>query len=138
MSPVGINVCLPSSGVLLYPARQSEPSRLSSPSVPPPSDQTRWFAEEIQPHEAALRAFLQAHFRSLPDTDDLVQDTFARVLRAHANGPVASPRGLLFATARNLARDALRRRQVVGFEPMTEDASSSVYMDTTDVAATVN
>jgi RNA polymerase sigma factor (sigma-70 family) len=104
----------------------------------PNSDQSLWFAAEVQPHEAALRAFLQARFPVLADVDDFVQEAFARVLRAHAGGAVASPRGLLFATARNLALDALRRRQVVAFEPMAEDDGSSVYRDVTDVAETVS
>jgi RNA polymerase sigma-70 factor (ECF subfamily) len=104
----------------------------------PQSDQSGWFAEHVQPHEAALRAFLIAQFPALTDVDDLVQDTFSRVLRAQASGPVESPRGLLFATARNLALDALRRRQVVSFEPMAENPSSPVYMDVTDVAETVS
>jgi RNA polymerase sigma-70 factor (ECF subfamily) len=81
-----------------------------------------------------LRAFLIGHYPSLPDVDDLVQESFARVLRAHAAGRVESPRGLLFATARNLALDLLRRRQVISFEPMAEESGSSVYMDVTDVA----
>ena len=110
-----------------------------APVVPmPPSDQTRWFTAELQPHETALRAFLIARYPAIADVDDLVQDTFARVLRAHATGPVVSPRGLLFATARHLALDVLRRRQVVTFEPMTEDDGSSVFMDVTDVAETVS
>ncbi len=107
--------------------------------VPPiPSEQSRWFTAEVRPHEAALRAFLRTHFSSLHDADDIVQETFARILRAQAAGTVKSPRGLLFATARNLALDALRRRQVVTFEPMAEDGDSSVYMDVTDVAETVS
>jgi RNA polymerase sigma-70 factor (ECF subfamily) len=31
----------------------------------------RWFAEEIQPHESALRGFLHARFPTLVDIDDL-------------------------------------------------------------------
>ena len=112
--------------------------RIPNPVSAPPSDQSRWFSEHVQPHEAALRAFLIARFPALFDVDDLVQDTFSRVLRAHAAGPVESPRGLLFATARNLALDALRRRQVVSFEPMAENPESPVYMDVTDVAETVS
>ena len=106
-------------------------------SVPAP-DQSRWFAAEVLPHEAALRAFLVAQFPALTDVDDLVQDTFARVLRAQAAGPVESPRGLLFATARNLALDAVRRRQVVSFEPMAENPGSPVFMDVTDTVETVS
>jgi RNA polymerase sigma factor (sigma-70 family) len=104
----------------------------------PQREQTRWFTEEVQPHEGALRAFLVARYPVSGDVDDLVQETFARVLRAHSAGPVRSPRGLLFATARNLALDLLRRRQVVIFEPMTENDGSSVFMDVTDVAETVS
>ena len=47
----------------------------------PPADQTVWFAESVQPHEPALRAFLSRRFSSLPDHDDLVQETYARLLR---------------------------------------------------------
>lgn len=106
----------------------------------PPIDgeQAPWFAQEVQPHEAALRAFLAAHFPALTDIDDLVQETFVRILRAHRQGSVGSPRGLLFAIARNLALDALRRRQIVGFDPIPEKPESSVYMDGTDVVETVS
>lgn len=103
-----------------------------------PTPDAQWFASEVQPHEAALRAFLKAHYSSLADTDDLVQDAFTRVLQAHSAEPVASPRGLLFTIARNLARDAIRRRQVVAFEPMADNPDSSVYRDVIDVAEIVS
>ena len=121
----------------LFPKTRSV-RRIPNPVSAPPSDQSRWFSEHVQPHEAALRAYLIARFPVLTDVDDLVQDTFSRVMRAHASGPVESPRGLLFATARNLALDALRRRQIVSFEPMAENPESSVFMDVTDVAETVS
>jgi RNA polymerase sigma-70 factor (ECF subfamily) len=102
------------------------------------SEQTRWFAEEVHPHEPALRAFLGSHFPTLQDSDDVVQECFSRMMRAYARGTITSPRGLLFATARNIAVDLLRRRNVVSFEPMAEEGGSDVYMDTTDVAETVS
>jgi RNA polymerase sigma-70 factor (ECF subfamily) len=111
---------------------------LLTPDDIPNPDQRPWFAEHVLPHEPALRNFLRAHYPSLTDVDDFVQETFLRVLRTHAAGAVESPRGLMFATARNLALDALRRRQVVGFEPMAENPESPVYMDVTDVAETVS
>lgn len=52
----------------------------------PPTEQARWFAEEVYPHEPALRAYLQARFPTLGDHDDLVQETYTRLLRAQANG----------------------------------------------------
>lgn len=104
---------------------------------PEPSDAARWYVSEVQPHRGALRSWLLARYPTLPDVDDLVQESLARVLRARENGPVHSARALLFTTARNLALDAVRRQKVVAFEPLTESDSSSVYKDDDDVVATV-
>ena len=46
----------------------------------PPPDQAVWYAESVRPHEPALRAFLSRQFSSLPDHDDLVQETYVRLL----------------------------------------------------------
>jgi RNA polymerase sigma-70 factor (ECF subfamily) len=92
----------------------------------------------VQPHRPALRAWLLARFPTLPDVDDLVQDSFARMLQAREAGPIRSVRALLFTTARNLALDTVRRQRVVTFEPITEGTDSSVLTDNTDVIATVS
>ena len=91
--------------------------------------QARWFAEQVQPHEQLLRAWLRGKFPSERDLDDLVQETFARLLRAHATTPIANAKAFLFATARNLALDRLRRRQIISLEPLAEIAESSVLDD---------
>jgi RNA polymerase sigma factor (sigma-70 family) len=105
---------------------------------PESADSSRWFVTEVQPHRPALRAWLLARFPTLPDVEDLVQESFARVLRARDAGPIRSTRALLFATARNLAFDTVRRQRVVSFEPVTEDTDSSVLTDSADVFATVS
>ncbi len=109
-----------------------------TPVPPHDSPHARWFAEEVQPHSAALRSFLIARYPSLPDVDDVVQECLVRVLRVHEREPVTSPRGLLFATARNLALDQMRRQQVIAFEPITEVADSSVFTDSTNVTEIVS
>ena len=93
---------------------------------------------EVQPHRPALRAWLLARFPTLPDVDDLVQETFARVYRARQSITIQSTRALLFATARNLALDAVRRQRVVAFEPFTDNPDSPVLADGSDVVASVN
>lgn len=75
------------------------------------TDQSRWFAAHVQPHEPALRAFLRGRFPGLTDVDDLVQETYARLLRANAAGRVGEIRPYLFATARNAAIDLLRHHK---------------------------
>jgi len=80
-----------------------------------------WFRCQVQPHEQGLRRYLSAQFRSLSDAiDDLVQESYLRILHAYERGPVVSPRGLLFTIARNVARDLLRRRGVGAAFSVTE------------------
>jgi RNA polymerase sigma factor (sigma-70 family) len=86
----------------------------------PPSEQARWFAEEVQPHEPALRAYLQARFPTLGDHDDLVQETYKRLLRAQANGGVRYTKAFLFTSVRNAAFDLFRRRGAKPTEAVTE------------------
>jgi RNA polymerase sigma factor (sigma-70 family) len=83
-------------------------------------EQARWFAEEVQPHEAALRAYLHAQFPSLSDVDDLVQEAYARLLRAYRAGKVLQARAYLFATARNAALDLFRREKIVPIDSLAE------------------
>lgn len=101
-------------------------------------DFSLWFLTEVQPHRQALRAWLLARFPTLPDVDDLVQESFVRVLRARETSPICSTRALLYATVRNLALDAVRRQRVVGFEPITDDTDSSVLADNSDFVATIS
>lgn len=74
-----------------------------------------------------LRAWLRAKFPSLTDPDDLVQETFSRVLQARATAPIASAKAFLFTTARNLALDQVRRQKIIGIEALTETAAQFVF-----------
>lgn len=106
--------------------------------MPPlPSDQARWFAAEVQPHEAALRAWLGGRFASLADHDDLVQESFLRVLQAHAKAPVANTKAFLFSTARNLALNHLRHRRHSHPEGMGEVDASGVLDEAQGVPESV-
>jgi RNA polymerase sigma-70 factor (ECF subfamily) len=113
----------------------------SAPTGPEPIsvvDQTRWFLEEVHPHEPKIRAWLQARFPQLGDIDDLVQETYLRVLRAKDNRKLDHPKAYLFATARNTALDRFRRSQVVMFEPLADVADPSVLADRTDASQSID
>ena len=83
-------------------------------------DSARWFAGELQPHEPMLRAWLQSRFPTGCDVDDIIQEAYFRVLKAHEISPLQSPKAFLFATARNLALDQLRRRKVACTDALAE------------------
>lgn len=85
----------------------------------PPHDpeQARWFSEEVYPCEPLLRASLRHKFPSLSDIDDVVQESYLRLLRARVNGTIRSVRGFLFTTAHNIAYDLFRRKQTAAVAP---------------------
>ncbi len=47
----------------------------------------------------------------LTDPDDVVQETYIRIIRARESINIRSPKSLLFVTARNVAIDIFRRRK---------------------------
>jgi hypothetical protein len=55
-------------------------------------------------------------FPSLIDVDDLVQETYARLLRARESGQATLTRAYLFVIARNVALDLIRRNKTVSVE----------------------
>ena len=97
----------------------------------------RWFAEEVQPHEPALRAFLRSRFSALADLDDLVQESYARLLQARRAGRVRNAKALLFVTARNVAIDVFRHKRVLTMEPLVSSDWLAVVEDRTNIPDTV-
>ncbi len=104
----------------------------------PHSEQARWFTEEVLPHESSLRSYLRGVFPTLPDIDDLVQESYARLIRAHQGGRVGYAKAFLFATARNAALDLFRRRKVVSIEGVANLSDLRVIEDRPDTGETVN
>lgn len=108
------------------------------PMPPPETEQTRWFAEEVQPHEPTLRSWLRGLFPTFPDMDDLVQESYVRLLRAREAGKVTHAKAYLFTTARNAALDFFRRRRVVSIESVGDMQDSLVLDERPDVADAVS
>lgn len=86
----------------------------------------RWFAEEVHPHEEALRNWLRTRFSALPDRDDLIQDIYIRLWKARAQGPIDCPKAFLFTSARNLALNRLRH---LHYEPNLGENFRSTVLD---------
>lgn len=107
---------------------------MESPSL----ESHQWFVTEVRPHRPALRAWLLARFPTLPDVDDVVDESVARVFRARQTMSIQSPRALLFSTARNLALDLVRRQKIVVFESITDETDLSDFTDSGDVVEIIN
>ncbi|TAJ70852.1 MAG: RNA polymerase sigma factor [Phenylobacterium sp.] len=69
---------------------------------------TGWVGE----HDAALRSYVSRRLGDRAQVEDVVQDTYLRLLRAGQDTEtVRNPRGFLFRIASNLIADTFRRRR---------------------------
>ncbi len=74
---------------------------------------TAFWHEAYQLHGPSVLAFLRSRTRSRDDAEELLQETFVRVMRAGADLPdQGRARAYLFTTAHNLARNHWRRMRV--------------------------
>lgn len=93
-----------------------------------PTELDDWFVREILVHERALALFLQRNWPHRDELHDLRQEAYARVYEAASRSRPAAPKAFLFATARHLMTDRLRRSRVVSIEPVGDFESSNVYL----------
>jgi RNA polymerase sigma factor (sigma-70 family) len=73
----------------------------------------QWFAAEVLPHERLLQRYLLRVWRNPSEVPDLVQEVYVRVYERAREQLPQQPKAFLFATARNLMTDHLRRSRVV-------------------------
>jgi RNA polymerase sigma-70 factor (ECF subfamily) len=99
-----------------------------------------WYAEEVRPHEPALKSWLRVRFPWLADIDNVVQESVTRLWCRSENpegAPIRSPKAALFAIARNAALDQARRNAIVSIEPVA-DLGSLKVLDNTDTVEAVS
>jgi RNA polymerase sigma-70 factor (ECF subfamily) len=101
------------------------------------SESSRWFDEQVHPHEPMLRAWLRSRFSHEDDIEDVVQEAYVRLLRAREAGRIASPKAFLFTVARNIALDRHRHRQVIGAEPLAENEALAVLEEGDGIPETI-
>jgi RNA polymerase sigma factor (sigma-70 family) len=73
--------------------------------------------------QGELRRVLFSYTHSDADAEDLLQDTYLRLLDVQPNEPMEEPsiRAFCLKTAHNLARDWLKHRKIVHFEPFDNE-----------------
>ena len=136
-SPECSGRCSPSAIVGKFGSPRSGP-RINPQAVPPQDPESAaWFELHVHPHEAMLRAWLRSRFASEDDIDDVVQETYVRLLKARERGEVTSPKSFLFAVARNLALDRLRHREVLRTEPLVESEDLHVLEEGGGIPETI-
>jgi RNA polymerase sigma factor (sigma-70 family) len=88
-----------------------------------------WFKREILVHEAALVRFLSRSWFVQHEVPDLRQDVYVLVYAAAAKSRPHAPKSLLFATARNLMIDRIRRKRIVSIDAVGNLEALDVLVD---------
>jgi RNA polymerase sigma factor (sigma-70 family) len=105
------------------------PEQVSSPEA------ARWFAEQVEPHEPSLRSYLKNSFPTVRDLDDIVQESYLRLIKARAVHPIHSPRAFLFSVAQRVAVDVIRReKRTTAHDVVVDFATANVSEDIADAA----
>jgi RNA polymerase sigma factor (sigma-70 family) len=91
-------------------------------------ERNAWLAKEILVHERALRGYLSRFFKDVADVEDVVQEAYARLLGLNESAwtAVRNWHAFLFASARNVALDRLRRARVVSLDVLAEMGNAEV------------
>lgn len=70
-------------------------------------------------HEDTLRGYLHNHFPTV-EADDVVQESYLKLLKASLTANVASPKAYFFAIARNTALTLFHRQQIYSDVPVNQ------------------
>jgi RNA polymerase sigma-70 factor (ECF subfamily) len=96
---------------------------VTSPELPD------WFVREVLPLEAALMHFLRRSWRNQNEVADLCQDVYVRVYEAAREARPDPVKPFVFAVARNMIIDRIRREHVVPIETVADLESLAVGAD---------
>jgi len=92
-------------------------------------DLEAWFIREVLPLEASLMQFLRHNWRDRSDLEDLRQEIYVRVCEAAEKDIPKLARSFVFAIARNLLIDLVRREHVVPIEAVADLDSLNIELD---------
>lgn len=88
-----------------------------------------WFAREILSHDALLTCFISRFWPHRDELSDLRQEAYARVYQAARKSKPREPRAFLFATARHLMTDRVRRERTVAIYPCADTEVFCLLVD---------
>jgi RNA polymerase sigma-70 factor (ECF subfamily) len=88
-----------------------------------------WFKREILAHEEILMRFLSRVWPRRDEHDDIRQEAYARVYEAAQKARPQAPKAFLFATARHLMTDRVRRERIVSIQAGGDSEYLNVLID---------
>ncbi len=99
----------------IRPAASPEASRLTATL----QQKADWLGRHIMPHEPMLRLWLKSRELRGLEIEDIVQDTYTRILSLASFDHITSPRTYAFQVASSVMMDHLRRLKIVSIDAMS-------------------
>lgn len=88
-----------------------------------------WFKREILGHEDILVRFISRVWPRRDEVADIRQEAYARVYEAAREALPRSPKAFLFATARHLMADRIRRERIVSIRASGDNEFLNVLLE---------
>jgi RNA polymerase sigma factor (sigma-70 family) len=103
-------------------------------------ERNTWLSKDILVHERALRRYLARFFHNGADVEDVLQETYARLLSLDSSSSAAvhNWHAFLFTSARNVALDRLRRTRIVSLDALAEMGRMDVLDQTPSAEERLN
>ena len=79
-----------------------------------------WLGRHVLPHEPQLRTWLKRRRLDGLDVDDVIQETYTRLIAAESVAHVLDPKNYAFQTAGSVVIDHLRRMKVVSISSVPD------------------
>lgn len=93
------------------------------------SDVNAWFVREVLPLEPILMTYLRHHWPDKAEIEDLRQEIYARVHEAARKETPSNVKPFVFAVARNLLINQMRRENVVPIEAVADLEELDIAVD---------
>ena len=99
--------------------------------MPPVStDRAQWLAKHILPLEPQLRGWLRRNGSRFIETDDLIQEAYAKLATLASVSEIEQPKAYLYQIVKSLMTDEHRREKIVSIESVAEISELSPHDET--------
>lgn len=83
-------------------------------------DKALWLATQVMPHEPAVRGWLRRGRHLHADIDDIIQESYAKLVCVPDVSSIENVRAYFFRTAYSVVAGRLRRKNVIAMTSITE------------------
>jgi RNA polymerase sigma factor (sigma-70 family) len=95
----------------------------------PLDERAVWLGRNILPHEPALRSWLLHRRLGDLDADDIIQETYTRLINVKSVDAIRNPRSYMFETAKSVIYSHLRRSKIVPMANFSDFDTAGFHSD---------